>query len=144
MHSVGREGQFDIVALLQSLQLSDVPDQPISTLLAAADVEAGRIAFGKRADATRCSGCHLISDNDTQKLRGPHLQGVIGRPKASIVRFEYSDALKRLGGDWTAGELNAFIAGPQDYLPGVKMEFWGVSDPAEIANIIAYLQANSE
>ena len=54
------------------------------------------------------------------------------------------EALVRLGGVWTVAELNAFIAGPLDYAPGSGMEFWGVSDPTERANIIAYLMIASE
>jgi len=91
-----------------------------------------------------CVACHSISDNDTQKKAGPHLHGIVGRPKANTVGFKYSDALKRLGGVWTAVELNAFIAGSLDYAPGTKMETSGVTDPAVRANIIAYLQAASE
>jgi cytochrome c2 len=145
LHSAGREDHFDIVALLQSLQARDAPDQPISALLAVADVEAGRVTFENRYAQGHCGGCHSISDDVTAtSMRGPHLQGIVGRPKASIVGFEYSDALKRLGGVWTTIELNAFIAGAQDYAPGAIMEFWGVADPVERANIIAYLQAASE
>ena len=116
---------------------------PIATLLAAADEEAGRVAF-ERGGGTQCIGCHSINKEDTRKLRGPSLHGIVGRPKASVVGFNYSDALKRLGGVWSATELNAFMAGPIDYVPGVKMEILGITDPGDRANIIAYLQAASE
>jgi cytochrome c2 len=144
LHSAGREGHFDIVDLLQSFQSSGVPDQPISALLAVADVEAGRLAAFERQGGKqpRCGNCHSL--NDAQKLQGPHLQGIVGRAKADIAGYEYSDALKRLGGVWTATELNAFIASAVDYAPGTKMEANGVSDPVERANIIAYLQTASE
>jgi cytochrome c len=145
IHSAGREGRFDMVALLQSLQSSDAPDQPISALLAAADVEAGHVLFGAEPLVFGlCNACHSIGGDDDQKLNGPHLKGIVGKPKASIVDFEYSDALKRLGGVWTATELNAFLTGPVDYAPGTKMDRWGLADPAQRANIIAYLQSLSE
>jgi ankyrin repeat protein len=97
IHSAGREGYFDIVALLQSLQARGAPDQPISALLAAADVEAGRVSFEtKKSRSWRCAGsCHSINE-DAPPLNGPPLHGIVGRPKASIVGFEYSGALKRL------------------------------------------------
>jgi cytochrome c2 len=145
LHSAGREGHVDVVALLLSLQLSETPDQPISALLAVADVEAGRVAAFGRPDgaSSRCVNCHSIRE-DAPPLNGPPLHGIVGRPKASIVGFEYSDALKRLGGVWTATELNAFLAGALDYAPGTKMAAWGVADPVERANIIAFLQSLSE
>ena len=144
LHAAGREGHFDIVGLLQSFQLSDAPNRPLSALLAVADIEAGRVAaFGRQGGVQpKCGNCHSI--DDAQKLQGPHLQGIVGRTKADIDGFEYSDALKRLGGVWTAVELNAFMASAVDYAPGTKMEVKGVADPMERANIIAYLQTASE
>ncbi len=144
MQSAGREGRFDIVALLQSLQARGAPDQPISTLLAAADVEAGRLAFNNVGiPGPDCGGCHSINETDPERP-GPNFIGIVGRPKASVVGYMYSKALKRLGGVWTATELNAFMAGAVHYAPGSKMEIWGIADPAERANIIAYLQSLSE
>lgn len=141
----GREGHFDIVALLQSLQASGAPDQPISTLLAIADIEAGRVAFGNLVTPgnPNCSGGHSFIETG-QKLNGPNLIEIVGRPKASAADFEYSEALKRLGGVWTTSELNAFIAGAIQYAPGSKMEIWGIADPVKRANIIAYLQSLSD
>jgi cytochrome c2 len=144
IHSAGVNGHFDVVALLRSLGATSPLVEPIASLLTTAVAEAGRAAFGERGDASRCRGCHSVSGGDTEPLRGPNLQGVVGRDKASAEDYEYSEALVRLGGVWTVAELNAFIAGPLDYAPGAKMEFWGVADPAERANIITYLQTASE
>ena len=145
MQMAGREGHFDIVALLQSLQASGAPDQPISTLLAVADIEAGRAEFEKLVTPGKpsCAGCHSLIETGS-KLPGPNLIKIVGRPKASAAGFEYSQALKRLGGVWTTAELNAFIAGAIQYAPGTKMEIWGIADPEKRVNIIAYLQSLSD
>lgn len=141
----GREGHFDIVALLQWLQTSGAPDQPISALLAVADIEAGRVAFESTVTPGNpsCAGCHSFIENGP-KLAGPDLIEIVGRPKASAAGWEYSEALKRLGGVWTTAELNAFIAGAIQYAPGSKMEIWGITDPIKRTNIIAYLQSLSD
>ena len=144
IHSAGLKGHSDIVALLRSLGATVPPVEPIAALLASADAEAGKVAFGKPGNFERCGGCHSVSGSDANRNWGPNLQGVVGRDKASDEGYEYSEALKQLGGVWTVAELNAFIAGPLDYAPGSRMQFWGISDPTERANIIAYLSIASE
>ena len=107
--------------------------------LASADAAAGKKALVGRVENRHCGACHSIDAGDPQQKNGPHLQGVLGRSKASVGDYDYSEALKRLGGIWTTAELNAFIAAPLDYAPGTRMFHVGVADPAERANIIAYL-----
>ena len=62
-----------------------------STSVAAAEDEAlhaaGRVAFDP------CRSCHAL-DADTERLPGPDLAGLIGRPLAGDPGFNYSPVLR--------------------------------------------------
>jgi cytochrome c len=70
--------------------------------------------------------------------------GVVGRPRASEPGYDYSAAMKAKGGSWTFDELNEFLAGPRNYIPGTKMTFAGLSSENQRADIIAYLRTLSD
>lgn len=139
VHSAGLSGHFDIVALLRSFGTAGITIEPVAGLLASADAAAGKEVLVGRLEEWHCGNCHSIDAGDPEKKIGPHLQGVVNRAKASVGDYDYSEALKRLGGIWTTAELNAFIAAPLDYAPGTSMFRAGVADPAARANIIAFL-----
>jgi cytochrome c len=107
----------------------------VAALVAAASAEDGAGLFKK------CSSCHVVK-KDAASGVAPNLWGIVNRPKASQADFaaKYSDAIKAKGGEWTYENLAAFIHQPKGYLPGTKMVFAGIKDPAEIANIVAYLR----
>ena len=99
--------------------------------VAAADVAKGETVFKK------CAACHKL---DGSNGVGPHLDGVVGRPVASVEGFTYSDGMKAHGGDWTPEELFHFLANPKKDVPGTKMTFAGLPKPEDRANVIAYLE----
>lgn len=102
-----------------------------ATLLASADVGAGEGQFRK------CASCHKLDGTDGV---GPHLNGIVDRPKAAIAGFPYSDAIMALTAEaWTAENLDGFIENPKAYMPGTKMAFPGISDAEDRANLIAYM-----
>lgn len=103
-----------------------------ATLLASADAAAGEKVFGK------CKACHKV---DGANATGPHLNGVVGRPVASVADFSYSDGMKAHGGDWTPEALEAFLTNPKGVVPGTKMSFAGLPKVEDRANVIAYLQS---
>jgi len=98
---------------------------------AAADAAAGEKVFAK------CKACHKVDGTDGT---GPHLNGVVDRPKASIAGFAYSEAsLARAGEAWTPENLDGFLENPKGYMPGTKMSFAGLPKVQDRANVIAYL-----
>jgi cytochrome c len=105
---------------------------PFAELFAAADVGAGEKVFGK------CASCHKVDGADAI---GPHLNGVVDRPKASIEGFGYSEALIAMAGDaWTPENMNEFLISPKTYAPGTKMAaFAGLPKAQDRANVIAWL-----
>jgi cytochrome c len=102
-----------------------------ATLLASADAAAGEAVFRK------CSACHKLDGTDGV---GPHLNGVVGRPKGAAAGFTYSEALLAVASEsWTPENLNGFIENPKKYMPGTKMAFNGLPKPEDRANLIAFL-----
>jgi cytochrome c len=72
------------------------------------------------------------------------LWGIVGRPVASVAGFAYSDAVKALGGDWTYEKLNQWITKPAAMAAGTKMAFPGEPEATKRADILAYLQKQSD
>jgi cytochrome c len=102
-----------------------------ATVLAAADAGAGEALW------RQCQACHRLDGTDGT---GPHLNGVVGRPKASVAGYAYSDgALSQQGQEWTPENISSFIAAPRDYMPGTKMSYNGMRAVEDRANLIAYL-----
>ena len=101
------------------------------TVLASADPEKGARVF------RQCSACHKLEDGANGT--GPHLYGVVGRPKGAVDGFGYSATLAGMGGDWTPENLNGFLENPKDYAPGTTMGYAGLRKVEDRADLIAYL-----
>jgi cytochrome c len=112
-------------------------EQPIEALLASASAERGQAA------AKQCQACHTFEKGGPNRV-GPNLWGVVGRQRASEAGFNYSAAMKAKGGNWTFDELNKFLANPRGYIQGTAMTFAGLSRESQRADVIAYLNAQSD
>ena len=113
------------------------PEEPIEKLLASATVDRGQ------ADAKACSACHSFQKDGPNAI-GPNLFGVVGRARASEPGFNYSDAMKAKGGEWTIEDLNKFLTSPKEFVPGTKMNFPGFGRGSQRADVIAYLNSLSD
>lgn len=111
--------------------------EPLSVVLAAGDAERGQ------RDAKKCAACHTFEEGGPNKI-GPNLHGVIGRDKASVDGFSYSDAMQaRAGEPWSYEDLFAFLAAPKSWLPGTSMAFAGLKSPEDRGDVIAFLRSIS-
>jgi cytochrome c len=110
---------------------------PIENLLASASVEHGTQI------AKQCEICHNLGKGQGDKI-GPDLYGVVGRPVASEAGFSYSAPLKAKGGTWTFDALNTWLTDPRADVPGTLMTFAGLSSEKQRADVIAYLNSNSD
>lgn len=97
----------------------------------------GDIKRGADVFATHCAECHSMKEGRDRK--GPSLFAVIGRPAAQSSRFVYSNALKQSGIVWTPERLQAYLANPKKAVPGGKMKYEGLRNPAELADLLTYL-----
>lgn len=95
-----------------------------------ADPDAGAAVY------ERCIACHALEYDRT----GPRHCGLFGRRSGSVPGFAYSEAMKRSGIVWTEATLDRFLAAPTRVVPGTTMGYAGISDPAERADLIAWLR----
>jgi cytochrome c len=101
---------------------------------AADDVAAGQALY-----QSKCTGCHSV---DADRI-GPRHRDVVGRKVASVPGYDYSPAIKTLGGVWTPARLNRWLSGTQKMAPGSKM-YIEIDDPAQRRLLIAYLKSVSK
>lgn len=87
----------------------------------------------------RCVACHTIDKGGSNGI-GPNLHGIVGRPVAAHPGFSYSGAMKAKGGVWDEAALDAYLEAPMKALPGTRMAFAGVIDPADRKALFLYLQ----
>ena len=113
------------------------PAVPIAELLKTANAEEGAKVF-----KTKCTSCHNSEKGGANKV-GPNLWNIVGDAKADpALGFNFSDAMKQKGGEWTYDDLNAFLANPKGFVPGTRMTFVGLKKDDERADVIAFLRAD--
>jgi cytochrome c len=112
-------------------------EEPIAVRLATADPVAGEAVHKK------CTACHTTEKGGPNKV-GPNLWDIVNRPVASHEGFAYSTPMKEFsqGGSvvWDYDHLDQFLTSPKGLVKGTAMGFAGVKNPAERANLIAYLR----
>ncbi|MFL6846280.1 MAG: c-type cytochrome [Allosphingosinicella sp.] len=113
-------------------------EQPAAFYLASADPAKGEQVFKK------CTACHTAAKGGPNGT-GPDLWGVVGQPIGHhAAGFSYSPALSGKGGNWSWDNLFTWLKSPRDFAPGTKMTFAGLSKPEDRANVIAYLNTQSD
>ncbi|RMF95963.1 MAG: cytochrome c family protein [Gammaproteobacteria bacterium] len=105
----------------------------LEALLASADPKRGETLF------LQCRACHSVGEGEPHKV-GPNLHGVFGRRAGTQPGFAYSEALKESGVTWTPETLDRWLERPSEFIPGNKMVFIGIRDPADRAALIAWLR----
>jgi cytochrome c len=95
-------------------------------------------AFAAKAPAAynACAACHAPAGGHGI---GPSLAGVLGRKAGTLAGFRYSRAMRESGIKWNAKSLDRYIANPQKVVPGNRMPFAGLRDPAQRAAVVRYL-----
>jgi len=111
--------------------------EPVSALLITASFENGEKLFKK------CGTCHNYKKNSKSKI-GPNLWDIINRPKGNVMGFTYSKDLTEYGGKWTYEELSLFLYKPKQYISGTKMNFAGLKNVKDRADLILWLQQQSD
>lgn len=89
---------------------------------------------GKQLYESRCVACHSVDANRV----GPAHQGVFGRKAGSAPDYAYSTALASSRIVWTRANLLAWLAGPENLIPGQAMNY-SLGDAKERDDVVAYL-----
>ena len=107
--------------------------------------EAAGVGAGGELFKKRCAPCHSLADG--RNGNGPSLFGIIDRKAADLSSFKYSRALRQMAADdslkWSEENLTRFLARPSLLVPGTRMAFPGVKKEEDLANLIAWIKANS-
>ncbi|MEA3036454.1 MAG: cytochrome c, partial [Sphingomonadales bacterium] len=129
---------FPIAGVEEPGEAGPAAEQPAAFYLASGDAQAGEQVFKK------CTACHVAAKGGANGT-GPDLWGVVGSGIAKRpTGFAYSPALSGKGGNWDWNNLFAWLKSPRDFAPGTKMTFAGLSKPEDRANVIAYLDKQSD
>lgn len=95
----------------------------------------GRIAF------LQCQACHVVTGKDDGGKLGPSLYGIFGRVAGTSAAYSnYSEALRSAGFTWDAETMDAWLAAPDEYLPGNTMAFAGIKDTDKRTLLVRYLR----
>ena len=140
LHSALSRSNLEMADLLREFGAKPLSAPSISHLIANADLELGKQVSGT------CSVCHNLSQETSERNNlGPPLWGVVGRNKAAVSGYAYSDQLRQKKGTWTYDDLNSFLNNPRAFIPGTKMDsLSGIEGDARRAAIIGFLRTLSE
>ncbi len=111
--------------------------ESIEPLLAKADLEKGKVI------AKKCAQCHTFNKDGPNRV-GPNLYGVVGRQVAQAAGFAYSKAMSSFKETWSIDHLNKYLYKPKDYVKGTKMQFVGIVKAEDRANLIVYMNSESD
>jgi cytochrome c len=113
--------------------------EEIATQVAAlpAPYNGGDYEHGRRI-AAQCRSCHTLNEGG-RNLVGPNLHGLFGREAGSVSGFAYSDAVRGSGITWDEAQLEQWLSGPRNFLPGNRMAFPGVPNETDRRDLITFL-----
>jgi cytochrome c2 len=109
-------------------------------LLAGLVTTARGEASGEQVFTKSCAACHTVEPGKNRV--GPSLAGIVGRKAGSVPGFAYSPANKNSNVVWDSMTLDAYLANPRTFMPGTKMVFAGLKDPADRKAVIDFLRAH--
>lgn len=104
-----------------------------------AGAQDGDAAKGQRVFNTQCRTCHKV-EKDASSAVGPSLHGLFGRASGTLEGFQYSEAMKKAAITWSPETLAEYLKDPKGKVPGTKMAYAGLKNPAQLEDLIAYLK----
>ena len=111
--------------------------EAVGPLLANASVEDG-------LKLTRaCTTCHSFEKGGAHRT-GPNLWGIVNAARGKKTGFAYSEAMASLDAEWTYERLNQYLYKPKTYVPGTKMNYTGMRDLEDRANLIAWMREQTD
>jgi cytochrome c len=108
------------------------------TQVAAADAAPQPAGTVAPASFASCKACHAVQPGEHGV--GPSLAGVHGTKAGSAAGYTYSAANRASGVTWDDATLDAYLTAPAKAMPGTKMTYAGMADPAKRKELIDYLR----
>ena len=118
----------------------EVDAEPVAELTFDEAFEVADAAAGSRL-WSQCRACHALEAG--RNGVGPYLHGIVNRQINAVDGFNYSGALTQAGDAWSPEVLSAFIENPSAVAPGTSMNFRGISNVQDRANLVAYMESES-
>ncbi len=100
--------------------------------------ESGVSLASAPPEFAQCTSCHTIRKGLNGV--GPSLFGVFGRKAGTVEGYTYSEANKNSGLTWDEATLDTYLTSPMKMVPGTKMTFAGMADPAKRKAVIDFLK----
>ncbi|MEO7385181.1 MAG: cytochrome c family protein [Novosphingobium sp.] len=100
--------------------------------------ESGISLASSPPEFAQCASCHTVRKG--LNAVGPSLFGVFGRKAGTADGYAYSEANKNSGLTWDEATLDTYLTSPMKMVPGTKMTFAGLADPAKRKAVIAFLK----
>lgn len=111
-------------------------------VVSACSSSQGDALRGSELYSKECSACHSLT---ASTANAPMHCGLLGRKAGTVPGFAYSEAMRSSDLVWDQKTLDEFLTAPYIMLPGTIMGFPGFAQPADRADVIAYLkQASSD
>lgn len=119
-------------------QAADSSAPAAATPAAATSAAATTAAGGKPAAFAQCAACHAVEPG--KHGVGPSLAGVYGTKSGDIAGYAFSEAMKSANLTWDDATLDQYLTNPMKMVPGTKMTYAGLADPAQRKAVIEYLK----
>jgi cytochrome c len=88
--------------------------------LSAATLKSADIVSGEQTWQQYCAFCHTLRKGEAD-ITGPNLHKVFQRKTGGKPGFDYSDAMRSDGRDWTPELFDRYVRDPQATVPGNRM-----------------------
>ncbi|MGB7654633.1 MAG: c-type cytochrome [Novosphingobium sp.] len=114
-------------------------DPSASSSVASPAASASVATAGAKPPAfAQCAACHSVEKG--MHGVGPSLAGIFGTKAGDVPGYAFSDAMKASGLVWDEKTLDTYLTNPMKVVPGTRMTYAGMSDPADRKAVIDYLK----
>lgn len=86
-----------------------------------------------------CKSCHQVGPTAKNAI-GPELNGLFGRKAGTVANYSYSEANQAAGFTWDEATFAEYIKDPKAKIPGTKMQYSGLKNERQVADLTAYLK----